>query len=441
MSSTAYDQLNTLLKSFKSQHLSSPEKCASYSNADKRRLYSDLEISILDWEVTHGLELFDLSKTADSDEVCKSLTTQVTDLRNLLKLSPIKRGHRWWYWLDIAFRFVGVQLTIVTISIYCALPIIMLQPVEDFLRIDIFHRLSVALRRACVSLILLTSGITTDYIDMKNEFFAGSNCSILTFFHSSNLDGFFVNVGVPIRHYGMGKKELFYVPFFSWISFAVGGIPVDRESRKRAINSLHRASEAAKDNKAVIAIAPEGTRSKSGNLQSFKKGTFHEQQQMQAPIIPFIIYGAWDLYPVGSWVNQCGHCVVKALPPIHTQQEVTEGNGTTKTVNLTPSEMLRLTRRKMLLALRETPLDAGRDLSYTQWIICYLANCSMFVAFYGIWLIYSHVAFTWLALDSMEALGYTVALVIAITVWLYLHFVYIADWWYEFTHSDKSKQH
>lgn len=436
----AYDRLGSLLQSFKSQHLSSAETCASYSNADKRRLYSDLEISILDWEVAHGLELFDLSKTAESDERCKSLTEQVGELRALLKLNPIKRAHRWWYWLDIAFRFVGVNLTIVTISIYCALPIIMLQPIEDFLGIDIFNRLSVSLRRACVYLILMTSGITCDYIDMKKEVFAGSNCSILTFFHSSNLDGFFVNVGVPIRHYGMGKKELFYVPFFSWISFAVGGIPVDRESRKRAINSLHRASEAAKDNKAVIAIAPEGTRSKSGNLQSFKKGTFHEQRQLQVPIIPFIIYGAWDLYPVGSWVNQCGHCVVKALPPIHTQQEVTDSKGITNTVELTPSEMLRLTRRKMLLALRETPSDAGKDLSYVQWMLCYLANCGTFVAFYGIWLIYSYIAFTLMRSEAVEALFYTVALVIGITVWLYLHFVYIADWWYELTHSNKSKK-
>lgn len=40
-------------------------------------------------------------------------------------------------------------------------------------------------------------------------------------------------------------------------------------------------------------------------------------EEMQAPIVPFVILGAYDLYPVGSWVNQTGRVTVRYLPPIH----------------------------------------------------------------------------------------------------------------------------
>jgi aspartokinase len=64
------------------------------------------------------------------------------------------------------------------------------------------------------------------------------------------------------------------VPFFSWISLAFGGVPVDRSNRERAVCALHRASSAAKNNQICIVIAPEGMRSTTGQLLPFKKGTY-----------------------------------------------------------------------------------------------------------------------------------------------------------------------
>ncbi len=31
-------------------------------------------------------------------------------------------------------------------------------------------------------------------------------------------------------------------------------------------------------------------------------GTFYMWEEMQAPIVPFVIFGAYDLYPVGRYV-------------------------------------------------------------------------------------------------------------------------------------------
>jgi 1-acyl-sn-glycerol-3-phosphate acyltransferase len=44
--------------------------------------------------------------------------------------------------------------------------------------------------------------------------------------------------------------------------------------------------------------------------------------ELKAPIVPMIIFGAYDLYPVGSWVNQTGHIAVRYLKPVlHTEAE------------------------------------------------------------------------------------------------------------------------
>ena len=44
-----------------------------------------------------------------------------------------------------------------------------------------------------------------------------------------------------------------------------------------------------------------GTRSKTGHLLEFKKGPFHVWEHLHgAPIIPMMIYGAYELFPAGE---------------------------------------------------------------------------------------------------------------------------------------------
>ena len=109
---------------------------------------------------------------------------------------------------------------------------------------------------------LTSAGIVTKTIgldpDQLNLLEMSNSVPILTFSHSSNLDGFLVSLTCPFHHNALAKKELFIIPFFSWLSFAIGGIPVDRQNRDRAVRSLQKSAEAAKYSKAVIVIAPEG---------------------------------------------------------------------------------------------------------------------------------------------------------------------------------------
>lgn len=56
-------------------------------------------------------------------------------------------------------------------------------------------------------------------------------------------------------------------------------------------------------------------------------GAFYIWEELKSPILPFVILGAYDLYPVWSWVNNTGVVTVRILPPIlpdeaHTKDEM-----------------------------------------------------------------------------------------------------------------------
>jgi 1-acyl-sn-glycerol-3-phosphate acyltransferase len=52
-------------------------------------------------------------------------------------------------------------------------------------------------------------------------------------------------------------------------------VPINRTNLGSAINSLTKASKKIAKYGRAVAIAPEGTRTPNGELQSFKKGPFH----------------------------------------------------------------------------------------------------------------------------------------------------------------------
>jgi 1-acyl-sn-glycerol-3-phosphate acyltransferase len=94
----------------------------------------------------------------------------------------------------------------------------------------------------------------------------------------------------------MAKSDLFLVPFFSWLMLAFVCVPIDRSNRDQAVKALADSVAAAKMGE-TIAIAPEGSRSKTGLLLPFKKGPFYICEDLGgAPIIPLLIIGAFDLY-------------------------------------------------------------------------------------------------------------------------------------------------
>ncbi len=95
------------------------------------------------------------------------------------------------------------------------------------------------------------------------------------------------------------KKELAYVPIWGW-SLAVGHyIAIDRFKAKDALKSLDEAAEKIRNGASVLLFA-EGTRTRTGKLQPFKRGAFSLAARAGIPIVPLTINNSFNILPKGS---------------------------------------------------------------------------------------------------------------------------------------------
>lgn len=91
----------------------------------------------------------------------------------------------------------------------------------------------------------------------------------------------------------MGKKELFQKPFWNWFLRKLNGFPVDRGNGD--IGAIKTAVEILSNNN-IIAVFPEGTRSKTGELGEFKRGAALIASRANVPIVPVKIEGNYKLF-------------------------------------------------------------------------------------------------------------------------------------------------
>lgn len=139
---------------------------------------------------------------------------------------------------------------------------------------------------------------------------------MLLFSHVSTLDAMIILSTFPQAFCAVVKEELFALPVVGWIMASHGGVPINRRHRASAVQALAETGDRARELGLHIAMAPEGTRSKTGQLGPFKRGAMHMQEQLQWPVIPVTIRGAYELFPLKSYSNQCGKVIVRYHQPI-----------------------------------------------------------------------------------------------------------------------------
>jgi 1-acyl-sn-glycerol-3-phosphate acyltransferase len=112
------------------------------------------------------------------------------------------------------------------------------------------------------------------------------------------------------------KAELFKVPIFGPAMQAAGFISIDRSKRERALESLEvaRAKIAGGLN---VWIAPEGTRSVTGELLPFKKGGFSLAIEAGLRVLPITLRGTRNILRARG-VRSCRRARLRVTihPPI-----------------------------------------------------------------------------------------------------------------------------
>ncbi len=320
-------------------------------NKERRELYSDIGLLELDVE--------SLSKNGQlTESVSAQLLERLGEAGNMIKLGFLKNKPKGLLgkvlsFMDEALRIAAVWFWLIDCSIF-VVPVTM--AIHAFFpRLNMPGTWRPIVGQGCVKL----SNVTIKKEGISDATFA-STVSLLAFTHASTMDAFILAGFVPCGMYSVAKSELFLIPFFAWILSAYGGIAISRNDRNQAVNALKTSAERAKRNTrsvsgSCVAISPEGTRSKSGQLAAFKKGPFWMWEELQAPIVPMIIIGAYDLYPPGKLMSLPGVVTVRFLAPIHAN-EISATDPSERR-----AEMSSLLRRKTLLSLKECPPGIGDD--------------------------------------------------------------------------------
>lgn len=134
--------------------------------------------------------------------------------------------------------------------------------------------------------------------------------------HESFVDMLLIS-HVPMEMKWLSKSEFFKIPFVGWAMWMVGDIRLLRGDKKAGVEAL-QACRNRLDKKVSVMIFPEGTRSKTGELQEFKTGAFRTAVQAGVPILPMAVLGTRDALVKHDWRFGRSHAEVRVLDPIPT---------------------------------------------------------------------------------------------------------------------------
>ena len=139
---------------------------------------------------------------------------------------------------------------------------------------------------------------------------------ILVANHASWYDVLVLAGFLPGRWVFVAKRELERVPVFGRAATACGQIFIDRRDHSSAVGSLAVAKKRLEEDRPTIIMFPEGTRSPTGELRTFKKGAFVLAIQAGVDIVPAAIIGSWDVMRKGSLLVRSGTITVRFGEPI-----------------------------------------------------------------------------------------------------------------------------
>ena len=120
---------------------------------------------------------------------------------------------------------------------------------------------------------------------------------------------------MPVSVGFIAKKELRYIPVLSTWMKAINCVFLDRSNRRTAAASIKQAVEQVKNGEPLI-IFPEGTRSRSREMGTFKSGSMKVPIRARVAILPVTIDGSYLLKEANSGLIQPASVTVTVHEPI-----------------------------------------------------------------------------------------------------------------------------
>ena len=139
--------------------------------------------------------------------------------------------------------------------------------------------------------------------------------------HNSGFD-IFTAYKIPLNFRWVSKREVFWVPFMGPLLSIHGDIPIERGNPKQAMAKVSRLGKLWLKRGATVAIFPEGTRSKDGEIHNFKAGAFILAKDAEVPILPVVLAGTNNMVRNRIFMNWKNSIRIKVLPPVSKEEVV-----------------------------------------------------------------------------------------------------------------------
>ena len=127
---------------------------------------------------------------------------------------------------------------------------------------------------------------------------------------------------LPLVFKWVSKREVYRIPIVGRLLLAHGDIVINRASTKEAMQLVHTRGKEWLAKEASVAIFPEGTRSKDGEIHNFKAGAFILAKDAEVPILPIVLDGTDRVFRKGFFMNWSNRITIKILPPISKEDVV-----------------------------------------------------------------------------------------------------------------------
>ena len=137
--------------------------------------------------------------------------------------------------------------------------------------------------------------------------------------HNSGVD-IFAAYKIPLNFRWVSKREVFRVPFMGPLLTIHGDIPIERGNPSEAMAKVLSLGKLWLGRGASVAIFPEGTRSKTGEINRFKMGAFNLAKEANVEILPIVMTGTNKMFRKGWLVNWTNHVAIRVMKPIPVEE-------------------------------------------------------------------------------------------------------------------------
>ncbi len=156
---------------------------------------------------------------------------------------------------------------------------------------------------------------------------------------------------LPLNFRWVSKREVFKIPFFGQFLILHGDIAIERGSGSAAMAQVVKEGKMWLGRGASVAIFPEGTRSKDGEIGRFKAGAFNLAREAGVEVLPVVMDGTRTMIKKGGIFNWHSRLTLRVLPSVKfAAEDHIEGR----------AEMERV-RASMIEALAEIKSSKSKD--------------------------------------------------------------------------------